>query len=448
MIMRFWDLSGPEVEAADAAPWDGPLASTMRPFSTRGLVRLYVASSVLYMSIGVVGVVTTLSAPSGAANRIVWLATSIYALAGGVGLFITLAMVSPRTLRRFSPAVAFGSLMVSTIVLTVAVAAAGPRFAILAATYIEAPLFAFYMLRRRWAVVCVALCLLGFGLVVGLQDGWEAPFDQWLILLATVIATGFLMGIMAERSDRLAESEHEARMALGELNHTLEERVAEQVGEIEHLGQLRRFLSPQVADAVLSVAAEQLTRPHRQRIAVFFCDLRGFTAFTNQAEPEEVVGVLDEYYHAVGGLLQQYDATVGDYAGDGIMAYFGDPVPREEAALAAVEMTRELCGVMVGVVADWDRRGYQISYGVGLAHGYATLGVVGFDGRYDYKPMGGVVNLASRLCGQAAAGQVLLDHATHAATTERFASTHYADLDLKGYGAATRAYALTDPMPA
>lgn len=442
--MRFWDVSGPEVEAADAAPWDGPLARTTRPFTTLPMVRAYIAASVLYTLIGIAGIVTVLSAPSDVVNRSVWLGASIYALVGGAGLFITLAMLSPLTLRRITPALAFGTLMFSTLVLTAAVAAAGPRFAILAATYVEAPLFAFYMLRRRWAVVCAALCLIGFGLVVSIQDGWAAPFDQWLILLASVIATGFLMGIMAERSDRLAESEHEARVELAELNHTLEERVAEQVAEIERLGQLRRFLSPQVADAVLSGESEEMARPHRQRIAVFFCDLRGFTAFTNQAEPEEVVGVLDEYYHAVGGLLRHYDATVGDYAGDGIMAYFGDPVPRDDPALAAVEMSHDLFPLMAGLVADWERRGYPLSYGVGLAYGYATLGVVGFDGRYDYKPMGGVVNLAARLCGRAAPAQVLLDHATHAATSEQFASMHFADLDLKGYGASTRAYALAD----
>jgi class 3 adenylate cyclase len=287
------------------------------------------------------------------------------------------------------------------------------------------------------------LALLGFGLVVALQDGWKAPVTQWLALTGTVVATALVVGLIAERADELGASEHEARVELAQMNLTLEERVANQVTEIELLGGLRRFLSPQVADAVLSGDSEELGKPHRRRIAVFFCDLRGFTAFTNNAEPEEVIGVLDEYYGAVGGLLQRYDATVGDYAGDGIMAYFGDPVPREDSALAAVEMTREIGAVMAGVVAGWRRSGFDLDYGVGLAFGYATLGVVGFDGRYDYKPVGGVVNLAARLCAKAGPAQVLLDHATYAATSDRFPSEHFADLDLKGYGAAMKAYALT-----
>lgn len=442
--MRFWDLSEPEVEAADLSPWDGPLASTTRPFGTRALVRLTIAAALLYTLVGVAVTVTSLAASSEAANSALWLAIGIYALVVGIATAAYLAVTSPRVLRRIAPAYTFLSVMTASVVVTVSVAAAGPRFGVAAATYVEAPLFAIYMLRRRWALLVIAVVLAGFALVVTIQDGWVFPLGHWLLLLSTVIATAVLMGILAERSDRLAASEHDARVELADLNHTLETRVEEQVSEIERLGQLRRFLSPQVADAVLSGESEEIAHPHRKRIAVFFCDLRGFTAFTNQAEPEEVVDVLDEYYRAVGGLLQRYGATVGDYAGDGIMAYFGDPVPRDEPALAAVEMSYDLCPLMTGVVADWDRRGYRLNYGVGLAYGYATLGVVGFDGRYDYKPMGGVVNLASRLCAQAGEAQVLLDHATHAATTERFESTHFADLELKGYGAATRAYALAD----
>lgn len=287
-------------------------------------------------------------------------------------------------------------------------------------------------------MLCASLVLIGFGLVVALQDGWFAPFAHWTAVTAIVFVTAVLMGLIAERADELATSEHEARVDLADLNHTLEERVDEQVTEIERLSELRRFLSPLVADAVLSGEAEELVHPHRRRIAVFFCDLRSFTAFTNNAEPEEVIGVLDEYYGVVGGLLQRYGATVGDYAGDGIMAYFGDPFLREDAALAAVEMTHEIAGLMGPVVAEWQRRGYDLDYGVGLAYGYATLGVIGFDGRYDYKPVGGVVNLAARLCAAAGPAQVLLDHPTYAETSKRFASEHFADLELKGYGGPTK----------
>ena len=144
----------------------------------------------------------------------------------------------------------------------------------------------------------------------------------------------WVLGIFAERADRLADSEHEARVALDEINHTLEDRVADQVTEIERLGQMRRFLTPQVADAVLSADAEAITRPHRAQIAVFFCDLRGFTSFTKESEPEEVVADLDQYYRTVGEVLQRHAATIGGYAGDGIMAYIGDPVPHESRRVA------------------------------------------------------------------------------------------------------------------
>jgi class 3 adenylate cyclase len=441
--MRFWDVTGPEVEAADAEPWNGPLASTMRPFNTSALVRLAGATGLLYMVETGFGLSAMVLTPSLGAHRTLLFVVATPALVAGLAVFVILLVISPHQIRRMAPASALVILMVTPVLASIAMWGYGPDFAVWATVYVAAPMFAFYIMRLRWALLCASLVLIGFGIVVALEDGWFAPFAQWTAVTAIVFATAVIMGLIAERADTLAESEHEMRLELAELNHTLEDRVEEQVTEIERLGELRRFLSPQVADAVMSGEAEEVTRPHRRRIAVFFCDLRRFTAFTNNAEPEEVIGVLDAYYGVVGGLLRRYDATVGDYAGDGIMAYFGDPVPREDSALAAVEMTREIAGLMSPVVTEWQRRGYDLDYGVGLAYGYATLGVVGFDGRYDYKPVGGVVNLAARLCAKAGPGQVLIDHPTYAATSERFASEHFGDLELKGYGAATKAYALT-----
>jgi class 3 adenylate cyclase len=360
----------------------------------------------------------------------------------GLAMIAFLLLVSPRALRHMGPSLGAAMIAVTPIVVTALVAAGGPRLGVLTLAYVEGPLFAVYMLRPTWAVVQGAGVLVLFAVLLGLQDGWPSPVGSWLFVAANVVGTGVLIGQIARRGDQLAASEREARVELAELNRTLEDRVAGQITEIERLGRLRRFLSPQIADAVISAGSEALAHPHRRRIAVFFCDLRGFTAFTNSAEPEEVLGVMDEYYGAVGSLLQRYAATVGDYAGDGIMAYFGDPVPREDSAEAAVDMARELAGVMAGVVADWTRRGYDLGYGVGIAYGYATLGVIGFDGRHDYKPVGGVVNLAARLCATAGPGQVLLDHATHAETSDRVASRRVDDLALKGYTGAVRAYAL------
>ena len=441
--MRLWDVTGPDVDAADAEPWDMPLASTVRQLGLGSLAKVFVAGALLYLLTGFGSVGLALGAEASIRHPTAFSGFIVLAFTLPTAMLSIGSALSPRTFRRATPVLALSLLLVTPLLATWGVVAAGPALSIMALNYLQAPIFAFYVLRRPWAVLCTGCVLLCFLVVVLSQEGWE--FGVWPWLVAMGMGTSVIIGVIAGRSEELATAEHAARMEVAELNKTLEMRVTDQVGEIESLGALRRFLSPQVADAVLSGESDEVTRPHRRRIAVFFCDLRGFTAFTNNAEPEEVVAVLDDYYRAVGGLLQQYDATVGDYAGDGVMAYFGDPVPREDAALAALEMTRELIDVMAPVVAKWRKHGYDLGYGVGLSYGYATLGVIGFDGRYDYKPVGGVVNLAARLCSRADSGQALLDHATHVATEERYPSTHVADFDLKGYGAPIRAYELSPP---
>ncbi len=440
--MRIWDLTGPEIEAADAEPWDMPLASQFRVFDTRSWVRLFLAGGLLFALSGTTGTVLALQSRTEAAHPSHVVAFQATAVLAALVTFAMPLLLSPRQLRRSAPALALVLLLVSPVLVTYGAWASGPGSGIITLAYVQAPLFVFYLMKRPLAVALTVLMLVYFALLVTLQDGWSAPSGTWLYFVGNVVGTGVVMGGVATRADELAAAEHEARVELADLNHTLEERVEVQVAEIEQLGNLRRFLSRQVADVVLAGESGELSRPHRARIAVFFCDLRGFTSFTNHAEPEEVVGVLDEYYGAVGGLLATYDATVGDYAGDGIMAYFGDPVPRDDSAPAAVAMTREVVAAMAGVVAEWQRRGYDLDYGIGLAYGYATLGVVGFDGRYDYKPVGGVVNLAARLCAKAAGGQALLDHATFAATSEEFASARVDDVQLKGYAEGIKAYAL------
>jgi class 3 adenylate cyclase len=251
-----------------------------------------------------------------------------------------------------------------------------------------------------------------------------------------------VVGTLAEHADVLAASEHRAWQELADVNRNLEARVEEQVAEIERLGALRRFLSPQVADTVLAAGSSALADPHRQQIAVIFCDLRGFTGFTRKAEPEEVIAVLHDYYAVVGEILQSHKATIGGFAGDGIMAYFGDPVPHEAPALAAVTVATQVRGPLDALVGQWSRRGFELGYGVGVAYGYATLGVVGFDGRFDYTPIGSVVNLAARLCARCTNGQVLLDHATHLETCDDLISVYAGDVELKGYDAAIRTYTL------
>lgn len=440
--MRLWDLTGPDFEAADAEAWDMPLAGVYRVFGARSLALLFLGAALLYGLSGTTGLVLALSVHDKAPHGNQWIAFHLVAIAFSVVTFAITLLLSPHQMRRSAPLLSVALLATSPVLVAWGQWAAGPAFGIVALAYVQAPLFAFYVLRRPWAIGQASLLLATFGVVITVQDGWQGTLGAWLYVAGNVLSTAVVVAQIATRADELAASEHEARAELAELNYELEERVETQVAEIERLGNLRRFLSTQVADIVLTGNSTTLMDPHRTRIAVFFCDLRGFTAFTNSAEPEEVLGVLDEYYEAVGRLLRCYDATIGDYAGDGVMAYFGDPVPRDDSAMAAVAMTREVRGVMTGTVTEWQRRGYNLDYGVGLSYGYATLGVVGFDGRFDYKPVGGVVNLAARLCGKAAGGEILMDHATYAATLDGFPIRPVADLTLKGYAGATRAYSL------
>ncbi len=440
--MRFWDVSGAEVEAADAAPWDMPFSGMARPFGSRSIVRLLLAAAFQYGSTGVTGFFYAVAVDDAVGGARDWMLFFVVAAGLSVGVVGLLLALPAGRLQRLTPTIAVLLLAITPVIVCWGMASAGPAFALAALATIQTPFYAFYVLYLRWAVLQSAWLLVCVAVVVQVQDGWVASWWAWLWVAVNVIGSGVVGGLAAARSDDFAAAEHEARVEVAQLNHTLEDRVEVQVAEIERLSGLRRFLSTQVADVVLAGDTQGLTIPHRARIAVFFCDLRGFTAFTNNAEPEEVVGILDEYYGAVGGLLRQYDATVGDYAGDGIMAYFGDPVPRADAALSSVAMAQEVGAAMAPVIADWHRRGYDLGYGVGLSYGYATLGVVGFDGRYDYKPIGGVVNLAARLCAKAQASQVLLDHATYAETAERYPSTPVSGLELKGYAGEARAYAL------
>jgi class 3 adenylate cyclase len=440
--VHLWNPRGPEVEAADASPWDGPLASVMRPFPTTTLVRVVMTAAILWFVAGVSAAVFAFIGVPGVKYQPLGYAIVIIALAVGVGITVMIAIVTPRQLRVFTPTLAILTLFAGPLGVTLALICVGPRYGVATVVYIESPLFAFYLLRRTWALLCAAEVMFGFAIALMARDGWVAPVAQWIGVLSTVLATAILMGMLAEQGDRLAESEHRARVELADLNATLEARVATQVDEIERLGRLRRFLSPQIAEAVLTTGTQALTEPHRRRIAVFFCDLRGFTAFANNAEPEDVVGVLDEYYRAVGDALQRDDATVGGYAGDGIMAYFGDPVPRPDAAVAAVHVATEVRSSLDRLIVRWRNRGYALSYGIGIAFGYATLGVVGFDGRYDYTALGPVVNLAARLCEHAAGGEILLDQATHAATSDTLPSSPRRELDVKGYAAPIPAFVL------
>jgi class 3 adenylate cyclase len=195
---------------------------------------------------------------------------------------------------------------------------------------------------------------------------------------------------------------------LGKLNEQLEHRVATQVGEIERMSRLRRFLSPQVADLIVTSGMERELESHRREITALFCDLRGYTGFTESADAEDVMALLREYHAAVGKIIFKYGGTLERYAGDGVMVVFNDPVPVENPALQAVMMAIEMRAALGELMEKWRRLGHEISFGIGIEHGFATLGTIGFEGRFDYAAIGTVSNVASRLCDEAKPGQILI----------------------------------------
>jgi adenylate cyclase len=214
-----------------------------------------------------------------------------------------------------------------------------------------------------------------------------------------------------------------------EWNKTLERRVEDQVGQLERLGRLKRFFSPQLADLIVAGGAEDPLKSHRRDVTVVFLDLRGFTAFAETAEPEEVMGVLREYHAEMGRLILDHEGTLERFTGDGMMIFFNDPVPvpnpGERAVRMAVAMRRRVDDLAVG----WRKRGYDLAFGLGIAQGYATIGAIGFEGRWDYGAIGTVTNLAARLCGEANGGQILV--------AQRVAATVEDVADLEGIGSLT-----------
>jgi adenylate cyclase len=216
-------------------------------------------------------------------------------------------------------------------------------------------------------------------------------------------------------------------------NASLEQRVADQVAEIERIGRLRRFFSPQLAELIVSGGADDPLKSHRREITVVYVDLRGFTAFAESAEPEEVMTVLREYHQAAGQLIQEYEGTLEHFTGDGMTILFNDPVEVPNPAERAVRMALAIREGIRRMAEDWSRRGYELSVGIGIAQGYATIGAIGFDARWDYSAIGTVTNLAARLCGEAAGNQILVSQRVSAGV-EAFADLEPEQvLRLKGF---------------
>jgi adenylate cyclase len=220
---------------------------------------------------------------------------------------------------------------------------------------------------------------------------------------------------------------------LSVLNRTLEKRVQEQVDELERLRRLRRFLSPQLADAVVVSGDDAILRSHRRQVAMVFADLRGWTSFVDAVEPEELMRVLGEFHDAIGHLVKRFEATVGFLEGDGVQLFFNDPIEIPDAPLRAVRLGCALREEMAELTPRWSKRGYELDFGTGIALGYATCGEVGFDGRSDYAAIGAVTNLASRLADEATGGQILIAQRLYAEVEEDVDVEPVGEFTLKGF---------------
>lgn len=240
--------------------------------------------------------------------------------------------------------------------------------------------------------------------------------------------------------------ENQARQ-LAEWNAQLEARVAEQVMHIERLARLRRFLSPKVADLIVAGQLDDPMATRRREVTIMFVDLRGFTAFSETAEPEDVLGVLRQYHGEIGRLVEKHDGTVEHFAGDGVMLIFNDPQPLPDPAYSAVSMAVELRDTVEQLALGWRRLGHKLGCGIGIAQGYATIGTIGFTGRQDYGTVGAVNNLAARLCAHAQSGQVLISQRVFARIEGRVAVEAVGELPLKGLHEAVAAYSVLAMEP-
>ena len=250
---------------------------------------------------------------------------------------------------------------------------------------------------------------------------------------------GSLEAQVDTRTAELARANDKVR----EWGNKLEERVQEQVAQLDRLGRLKGFFSPQLAESILSGGGEDLLKTHRREVVVVFLDLRGFTAFTDSFEPEEVMAVLGEYHHVMGQLVVAHEGTIERFAGDGLMIFFNDPVKLDNPAANAVRMALAMQEQFVPLRASWKKRGYDLGLGIGIAQGYATLGAIGFEGRWDYACIGSVTNLAARLCDEARGGQIITSKKALAKIEDMVQVEARADLLLKGIAKPVQALNVT-----
>lgn len=269
------------------------------------------------------------------------------------------------------------------------------------------------------------------GLDAGADEYLTKPVDQ-AALVARVKSMLRIKALHDTVREQAARLEAQAEQ-LAEWNRTLEQRVAEQLVALERMDLLKRFFSPHLAELLVSSGGDKLLESHRREVTVVFCDLRGFATFANTTEPEEVMGILQEYHAAMGELIFRFEGTLERFTGDGLMVFFNDPVPCPDPALRAVRMAVGMREQMRILTGQWQRRGHRLDFGVGIAQGYATLGMIGFAGRVDYAAIGPVTNLAARLCAEALGGQILISQRVYVALAELIEAEPLGDLSFKGF---------------
>jgi len=281
---------------------------------------------------------------------------------------------------------------------------------------------------------------------LGAEDYLPKPFEPTLLrarVRATLERKRLHDQVVAQAADLASQAAE-----LANWNKTLEQRVADQLGEIERMGRLRRFLSPQVADLIVASGMEKQLQSHRREITALFCDLRGFTRFSETSDPEDVMVLLRDYHAVIGQIVIKYGATLEHFAGDGVMVIFNDPVPIDKPQLQAVRMALEVRDAMGTFTQKWRRLGHDIGFGIGISHGFATLGTIGFEGRFDYAAVGTVSNIASRLCDEAKPGQILISPRVLMAVEDTMKVELVGELTLKGIQRPMTAYNVIAPsMP-
>jgi class 3 adenylate cyclase len=235
---------------------------------------------------------------------------------------------------------------------------------------------------------------------------------------------------------------------IAEWNAKLETRVEEQVSQLGKMSKLTRFLSPKVSDLIMAGEADDPLKTRRREITVVFVDLRGFTGFTETAEPEEVMGVLREYHAEIGRAIMAFDGTIEHFSGDGVMILFNDPVPVDDHEMQAIRMALTMRESVAILARGWRKRGFALGFGVGIAGGYATIGTIGFEGRLDYGAIGTVTNLAARLCGEAADGQILISPRIFSKVETRVRAEPVGELVLKGFHRPVMAHTIVEVRPA